>query len=81
MIELNVKNMTCGHCVNTVTQAIQSVDKAASVQVDLPTGRVQVDSNAAPDELLNAVNGAGYPATRSKVGATIVGRKTGCCCS
>ncbi|WP_241485531.1 heavy-metal-associated domain-containing protein, partial [Xanthomonas euvesicatoria] len=27
--------MTCGHCVRTVTQAIQAVDPHAQVDVDL----------------------------------------------
>lgn len=83
MTELNVKNMTCGHCVNTVTRAIQSVDKTASVQIDLHTGRVHVQSDAPTVALLKAVNEAGYPATQSRlinpapVGAT---RQGGCCC-
>lgn len=82
MIELNVKNMTCGHCVNTVTRAIQSVDANAAVQVDLQTGRVQIDGSAAAVELLKAVNDAGYPAAQSKgVGlAPASARQSGCCC-
>eukprot|EP01030_Chromulinospumella_sphaerica_P024841 gene24841-24944_t len=27
--------MTCGHCVRAVTQAVQALDPAASVKVDL----------------------------------------------
>jgi len=82
MIELNVKNMTCGHCVNTVTRAIQSIDVNAAVQVDLQTGRVQVEGSAAAADLLKAVNDAGYPAAQSKgVGlAPAPARRSGCCC-
>ena len=80
MTELNVKNMTCGHCVNTVTRAIRSVDTNAAVQVDLQTGRVQVESSAATVELLKAVNDAGYPAVQSKVVGSAPARKSGCCC-
>jgi len=81
MTELNVKNMTCGHCVNTVTRAIQAVDGSASVQVDLQTGRVSVESSAAAADLLKAVNEAGYPATQSKLVSSAPARKSGCCCS
>ena len=81
MTELNVKNMTCGHCVNTVTRAIQAVDGSASVQVDLQTGRVSVESSAAAADLLKAVNEAGYPAAQSKQGSPAPARKSGCCCS
>ncbi len=81
MTELNVKNMTCGHCVNTVTRAIQSVDQSAAVQVDLQTGRVQVESSAVAADLLKAVNEAGYPAEQSKLVSPVPARKSGCCCS
>ena len=29
MYEFNIPDMSCGHCVGTVTQAIKSVDPAA----------------------------------------------------
>ena len=42
MIALDVKNMSCQHCVKSVTGAIQSLDAGAAVQVDLQTGKVQI---------------------------------------
>ena len=41
MIELTVKDMTCNHCVGVVTKAVKSVDPNATVNVDLPSKRVQ----------------------------------------
>ncbi|WP_300631478.1 cation transporter [Pseudomonas sp.] len=40
----NVEGMTCGHCVRAVTQAVQSQDANAEVQVDLATKQVSVQS-------------------------------------
>lgn len=44
MIDLKLPAMTCGHCVQTVTRTVQAVDPAATVEVDLPTHRVRIDS-------------------------------------
>ena len=60
MISLQVKGMSCGHCARAVTEAIHEVDPAAQVEVDLPTGRVQVQSQADTARLSAAVSEAGY---------------------
>jgi len=61
MIAFEVKDMTCGHCVSTVTQAVKSVDKTASVHVDLNTHRVEIEANAANAQTLQAaIADAGY---------------------
>jgi copper chaperone len=63
MITFLVSDMTCGHCVGAVTQAIQAVDRAAQVQIDLPTKRVVITSALAADSLAAAVRAAGYSPT------------------
>lgn len=55
-----VSGMTCGHCTAAVTNAIHEVDPAAPVQVDLGTGRVEVDSFADREALTRAIEDAGY---------------------
>lgn len=44
MIEMTLPTMTCGHCVKAVTAAVQQVDAAAQVQIDLPTHRLRIES-------------------------------------
>ena len=44
MIELTLPTMTCGHCVKAVTAAVQQVDAAARLQIDLPTHQVRIES-------------------------------------
>jgi copper chaperone len=64
-IELTLPDMTCGHCVKTVTQVAQRIDPAARVRTDLGTHRVQIDSDAAGREAFEAALAAeGYPAAR-----------------
>ena len=56
----HVSGMTCGHCVRAVTQAIQGLDAAARVTVDLEGGLVVVDSTAAPALVADAIRAEGY---------------------
>ena len=65
MLKLRVDEMSCGHCVSTVQKAVKSVDPAAQVSVDLPTGTVTVESAASEDTITDAIRSAGYPAERS----------------
>ena len=56
----NVQGMTCGHCVKAVTRAVQRVDPAAKVEVDLPSGRVTVESGVARERIADAIREEGY---------------------
>ncbi len=56
----DVAGMTCGHCVRAVTEAIQQVDPAATVQVDLKAGQARVESTAPGAKLADAIREAGY---------------------
>lgn len=63
MYELTVEGMTCGHCVGRVTKSVHGVDQDAKVEIDLPSGKVRVDSKAGLDKLAAAIAEAGYPVT------------------
>jgi copper chaperone len=65
MLTLNVPDMSCGHCVSTVTKAVKSVDRDAAVTTDLSAQTVTIKSGAAPAALQSALEKAGYPATVS----------------
>ena len=58
-----VQGMSCGHCVNAVTQAVKSLDPAATVQVDLAKGQVQVESQQDPAAIARAIEEEGYKVT------------------
>ncbi len=40
---IHVEGMTCGHCVETVTKAVSSLDGISQVSVDLDKKQVTVD--------------------------------------
>ena len=54
--------MTCGHCVKAVTQAVQSKDPAASVEVDLKAKEVRVASGLSSDQVIGLITEEGYSA-------------------
>ena len=61
MLELQVENMSCGHCVGAVTRAVLAVDPHAVVAVDLAAKKVAIESSALPAALSAAIVDAGYP--------------------
>jgi copper chaperone len=60
--EFIVSDMTCNHCVQTITQAVRAVSPQAEVHVDLASHRVVIDSDADGATLLAAIRDADYDA-------------------
>lgn len=58
--ELQVKGMSCQHCVKGVTRAIQEQDPQAEVQVDLASGRVRAHTALTREALVQAISDEGY---------------------
>ena len=63
MIELNVPDMTCGHCAATIRKAVAGVEAAAGCEVDLAQKRVTVTSALPPSDFIEALEEAGYRST------------------
>ncbi len=61
MIELTLPDMTCGHCVRTVTETVQQVDPAARVEIDLPSHALRIQSAEPADRFKAALAEEGYP--------------------
>ncbi len=57
-----VVGMTCGHCVNTVTEEVTQVPGVTAVDVDLASGGLTVTSDTTIDDsaVQAAVEEAGY---------------------
>jgi copper chaperone len=61
MITFEVKDMSCGHCVAAITDAVNEVDQDARVQIDLARHRVEiVPGTADAQKLGRAIEDAGY---------------------
>ena len=86
MTTFEVKDMTCGHCVSTITNAVRAVDQGAKVQIDLATHRVTIDPTEADAAALSdAIRRAGYTPVAVEAGVERVAAKAapargGCCC-
>lgn len=57
-----VDGMSCGHCVNAVTEEVTGVAGVTGVEVDLEGGRVTVTSDGPVDDasVRAAIDEAGY---------------------
>jgi len=62
-MKFNVPDMTCGHCVSTVTKAVKALDAAADVKADLAAKTVTVETSAPAAAVSKALDEAGYPNT------------------
>ena len=55
-----VQDMTCGHCVRAITEAVTSVAPDATVSADTETHIVTVETSTAAETVENAIREAGY---------------------
>jgi copper chaperone len=60
MLTFTLPQMTCGHCVRAVTQALHALDPQSQVHIDLPTHQLQVQTTAAPAAVVAQLTEAGY---------------------
>lgn len=63
MLNFQVNDMTCSHCVGTVEKAVKSADPAAKVSIDLATKAVRIDSTQPAASFARAIEAAGYTGT------------------
>lgn len=60
---LNVKGMSCMHCVNAVKRALSSLDGVKQADVVLSTGKVTVEyepAKVSADNMKKAISDEGY---------------------
>lgn len=80
MITFEVNDMTCGHCVSTITKALKATDRDAKVEIDLTSHRVQVQpASADAEELAEAIKEAGYTPVHVHAGSTAPTTSAGSC--
>ena len=65
-IELNIEGMSCEHCVARTEKALAAVTGVNEVEVRLEPGAATVTGeNVSPDDLIDAVDQAGFTASAS----------------
>ncbi|GAA0290390.1 heavy-metal-associated domain-containing protein [Halarchaeum salinum] len=62
MTTITVEGMSCGHCEQTVEEALEEVSGVTSVTVDRESDQASVDGEADVTALVEAVEDAGYTA-------------------
>ncbi|HWK22939.1 copper chaperone CopZ [Ureibacillus composti] len=62
-VTLNVKGMSCGHCVKAVEGSVGALKGIEKVAVDLQAGKVNVEFNqqqVTVDQIKEAIDDQGY---------------------
>jgi copper chaperone len=86
MISFQLNDMTCDHCVGTLTKALKSVDHMVKLRFDLAAHRVDIESGRVDAAGMSAaIRQAGYTPVRvgDPSGSDSAGtatEKKGCCC-
>lgn len=60
MITFEVPDMTCGHCVKKITEAVQTAASDAMLECDVPGKTVTISSASAAAVLETAIRQAGF---------------------
>jgi copper chaperone len=61
MLSLKVSGMTCGGCINAVTRAIQAQDPQATIQADLASQIVNLETVLSVAQASQILSDAGFP--------------------
>lgn len=65
MIEFKLPDMSCGHCVKSVTATVHKLDPNARLEFDLPQRTVRIETTASAvasrQALSAALSAEGYP--------------------
>ncbi len=62
-LQLEVPNMACSACSETITKAIKAIDPNATVQADPKTKVVLVETQKSETAIKDAIAAAGYSPT------------------
>ncbi|MEG5038941.1 MULTISPECIES: heavy-metal-associated domain-containing protein [unclassified Microcoleus] len=60
-LQLKVPKMACSACATTITKAVQAIDSASTVEADLKTKVVTIQTAKSESEVRKAIASAGYP--------------------
>lgn len=57
---VKIDGMSCGHCVSSVTEALQALEGAKDVSVELASGIAKLDTQADPEKIREAIEDIGF---------------------
>ena len=59
-LQFNVPDMACGACVKAITRTIKAVDQNATIEADLKTKQVEIETGSSKISIKEAIKNAGY---------------------
>ncbi|MGL4344972.1 MAG: heavy-metal-associated domain-containing protein [Cellulosilyticaceae bacterium] len=59
-----IEGMSCMHCVGHVREALEALGKKETVEINLEGKYAVVDTEATPDQIIAAIDDAGYDVTK-----------------
>lgn len=59
-LQLNVSDMACSACADTITKAVMAVDPVAQVEADPKTKQVNIETQQSETVITEAIAHAGY---------------------
>lgn len=62
--QIEITGMTCGHCAASVTKELSTIHGIHVLEVNPQTGQALIEGQAPEDELVAAIDRAGYQATK-----------------
>ncbi len=62
LLKFKINGMSCSHCKLRVEKALAATHGVQSFQVDLTQGLAEVRGDAAPTQIIAAINQLGYEA-------------------
>lgn len=60
---ITVDGMSCGHCEQSVEEALEGIDGITAARADHESASVTIEGSAETDALVSAVSEAGYDAS------------------
>lgn len=60
-IQVQVENIKCGGCANTIKNQVSKMDNVESVEVDIEQGIITVDGTIEKSNLIQKLSSLGYP--------------------
>ena len=78
-LNLAIEGMSCGHCVQAVTRALQATPGITVLSVSVGAAQVETSSPASTAAALAAIEAAGYDASADQPRGSPMGASCGCC--
>ncbi|WP_353571750.1 heavy metal-associated domain-containing protein [Candidatus Albibeggiatoa sp. nov. BB20] len=59
--QINVENIKCGGCANSIQKGLLKIDGVEAVEVDIEQGAVNIEGSADREALIKSLLSMGYP--------------------